>query len=283
MTATAHRIVPRELTAEEVAFFRENNYVRVNRLMSEEDAGVLLAILKGKMGEDAETVFQPGDPEVIKMRARGGEPGRSPGFNKWGPIAVDCATGEVIEPLFAEFSQSPEMGLIGRQLLGQPVRYWLDEALVKVKGQKPTRWHQDSGSTDTSVFSPLDSQLMLWIALDRIPPERGSMRFVPAQHASPEAREVMAELEVPDTYPELERLGVITEPFDLRPGDGTIHGSAVFHSAPPNVTEVPRWGYVVSLFRDDATWTGHPHWPMAGVEGIEVGGGFDHPRFPLIG
>jgi hypothetical protein len=283
MSSTAHRIVPRALTDEEVAFFKENNYVRVNGLMAPEDAALLLGILQAKMGADAETVFQPGDEDVIKMRARGGTPGRSPGFNKWGPLAVDCGTGEIIEPAFAEFAQSQEMGAIGRQLLGQPVRYWLDEALVKVKGQKPTRWHQDSGSTDTSVFSPLDSQLMLWIALDHIPPERGSMRFVPAQNASDEVLQIMKDKEVPDTYPDLERLGVITEPFDLQPGDATIHGSAVYHSAPQNVTDVPRWGYVVSLFRADATWTGHPHWPLAGVEGIEVGGGFDHPRFPLIG
>jgi hypothetical protein len=282
-TTAASRIVPRDLTDEEIEFFRENNFVKLEQLLSEEDAGKLLEILVAKMGDDAETVFQPGDIDVIKMRAKGGTPGKGPSFNRWGPIAVDCATGEVAEPLFHEFSQSKEMGILGRQLLGHPVRYWVDESLVKVRDSKATRWHQDSGSTDTSVFAPEHSQLMVWIALDHIPPERASMRFVPPKTQTPEFLEVIADKSVEESYPELEELGVITPPFDLRPGDATVHGSRVFHSAPPNTTETPRWAYLVSLFRADATWTGYQHWPLAGVEGIEVGGSFDHPRFPQLG
>jgi hypothetical protein len=281
-TTTTRRIVPRALTPDEIDAFHENNYVKLDQLLSPEDAATLLAILVGKMGHDAETVFQPGDLDVIKMRAGGGDAGRSPSFNKWGPVAVDCATGEVVEPLFHEFSQSPEMGHLGQALLRHPVRYWVDEALVKVKGSNPTRWHQDSGSTDTSVFAPEHSQIMVWIALDHVPPERGSMRFVPPANQTEEFHRVIAANGVAESYPELESLGVITPPFDLRPGDATVHGSRVFHSAPPNVTDGPRWAYLVSLFRSDATWTGHAHWPMAGVEGLTVGDTFEHPRFPEL-
>jgi hypothetical protein len=277
-TASAAKITPRALTAEEIQFYEEHNYVKLDQLIPEEDARRLLAPLVERMGPDGDRTFQPGDdPEFVQKRNAGQK-----SLLRWGPLAVDCATGEVADPLYQGFAQSPELGAIGRRLLGFPVRFWVDESLVKVSGTPETKWHQDSGSTANAVFHPAHGQIMIWMALDHVPPERGSMRFVPPAQQTDEFLRIIAEHSVPDSYPLLEDLGVISPPFDLRPGDATIHGSRVFHSAPQNTTGQPRWAYLVSLFRADATWTGNYHWPLSGVEGIEAGQTFDHPRFPVI-
>ena len=71
-----------------------------------------------------------------------------------------------------KFAHAPMFNTIAEKLMGFPVRYWVDESLIKMPGGLPTDWHRDSGSTDTSVFAPPHSQMMVWIALDHIPPER---------------------------------------------------------------------------------------------------------------
>jgi hypothetical protein len=280
-TASASRITPRALTIAEVEFYRENNYVKLDQLVSEEDAGRLLAPIVERMGPEGVRTFQPGEnPEWLKKKYEAPQTAKS--LLKWGPIAIDCATGDVAEPLYYGFSHSVEMGALGQQLLGYPVRFWVDESLVKAAGSPETKWHQDSGSTANAVFRPDHGQMMVWLALDHVPPERGSMRFVPPDNQTDEFRRIIAEHDVADSYPLLEELGVITPPFDLRPGDATVHGSRVFHSARQNTTAQPRWAYLVSLFRADATWTGNYHWPLAGVQGLEAGGNFDQPRFREI-
>jgi hypothetical protein len=284
---TRPALAPREVTDDEVSFFKENGWVKLDELLPRDDAAVLLARLQEKMGPDAETVRQPGSDEVIKMRARQetAKAGRSATFNRWAPVAIDCASGEIADELFFEFAHAPAFNSMAERLMGFPVRYWVDESLVKMPGGDPTRWHRDSGSTDTSVFAPQHSQMMVWIALDRIPPEQASMRFVGLPHQDEAFQEVIKgrETDPESTYAELEELGKISPAFDLLPGDATVHGSFAYHSAPKNSTTSPRWAYLVSLLRQQATWTGNEHWPLSGVEGVEIGAGFPDHRFRPLG
>ena len=88
--------------------------------------------------------------------------------------------------------------------------------------------------------------MQLWMALRPVPPERGSMRFIPARELTDEIRAICAGQDVEASYPPLEDLGVISPPLSMRAGDATIHSSTVFHSAPRNLTDEPRWAYIVS-------------------------------------
>lgn len=281
-TEVTQRIAPREVTDEEAAFFKEHNWVYLEQLIPEDDALTLLGRLKEKMGEDARTTragYVPSD-EVFKNAAKLGA--GDPLFNIWGPLAVDCGSGDIVDDVFFQFSHSPELGRLARKLFGHQVRYWEDQSLVKVRESAPTMWHQDSGADDRSVFAPKSVQHGLWMALDHCSPEQGTMRFVNSSDATEEFHRIVQERPLEESFTALEELGIISPPFDMRPGDATVHGSQVYHAAPPNTTDRPRWSYLCSMFRADATWTGRDHWPLQGVQGLEVGKPFPDHRFRVI-
>jgi hypothetical protein len=272
------KLAPREITDEEVAFFRENGWVKFDKLVSDEVAAVLLARLQELMGEDAHVHEHP---------AHKGDPGA---FNTFAPLGVDRSTGEKREDVFYEFSHSAGIGRLGAKLAGKPVRYWVDQALVKRPsgwtggGAGATPWHADVGAWDTSPFDPAHGQMQLWIALKPVPPARGSMRFVSPKNVDEEFLRIVEESEKDParTYDALERKGILSPPLDIETGDATIHASATWHSAPVNTTDEPRWVYIVSMFPADARYSGKPFWPMEGVAGVEQGQAFPDHRFPVL-
>jgi hypothetical protein len=265
--------------------------VALRGLISTQAAAELLAHLKTRTGPDAATARHPSASRKAGYEA---------GAYKYVPLSIDVRTGEIEDQIFFAFSHSPEMGDLGERLLGGPVRYWIDESFVKMPagtdGSAHTAWHVDAGGQDAhslfkttgSPFDPPNSQIMVWIALNEVPAERGSMRFVARKDQDPEVKAIVDGMEILDSYRALERRGVISPPLNLRPGDATAHRGAL-HSSPPNATDVPRWGYIVSLFRADARYATHDDWELDGVrhsrwefdgvEGLEVGQTFPSARF----
>jgi ectoine hydroxylase-related dioxygenase (phytanoyl-CoA dioxygenase family) len=177
------------------------------------------------------------------------------------------------------------MGEVGRRLLGRPVRFWVDNALVKMptgwdRGSVATAWHQDFPGFpfDRSGFAAV------WIALDHIPPERGSMRFLTGSHrAGVFGRIVQDGKDLLEVHPELAEDHEMSPPLTYRPGDATVHNSLTVHGAGANTTDRPRWVYVVDILVADALYTGTKHWVTDGLEGLEMNKPFNHPRFPILG
>ena len=188
------------------------------------------------------------------------------------------------DELFRSISHSPEIGAAGHRLLGREVRFWSDTALVKrpadsADGNAPTAWHQDF------PVHPQDrsGDLAIWIALNEIPPERGSMRFLSkSKQAGVFGRTVVEGYDLLELHPHLVDEYEMSPPLHYLPGDATVHDSLTAHGAPPNSTEEPRWGYVVALFPADALYTGMPHY-VSDQEDLEVNKPFDVPRFPVLG
>jgi ectoine hydroxylase-related dioxygenase (phytanoyl-CoA dioxygenase family) len=273
MSTQVRQITPRQVTAEEIAAFNEQGWVKLDSLISEDDAAILLARLKEKMGEEGLEGEHPvNQGQTVRWRV-------------YAPLSVELETGALRDELFNSLSHSRELGQLGEAFLGTKSRFWVDQALVKppagIDGSGETAWHIDIGDKADSPFDP-GHQVNVWIALAEVTPEHGAMRFVSPDKATQEVQDLVANALVEESYAELERLGIVSPTLHLRPGDATVHGGSTFHSAPPNRTETPRWAYFVSLFPADTRYSGHPFWPMVGVEGCEVGRRFPDARFPVL-
>jgi hypothetical protein len=275
------RIVPRDVTDDEARFFRENGWVKLEQLISEEEAAVMLARLSEIMGADATTAAHPALPDNPKQHITY--------FHTYEPLAIELGSGDCVDELFYGFSHSPELGRVGAKLGGGPVRYWVDGALVKMPvasdtGSDPTHWHSDVGAVDRSPFDPPHGQMQLWVALAEVTPERGMMRFVAPKDLDDEVRELTAEhaADPVASYAQLEAKGVLSPPLTMRPGDATVHASATMHSAPTNTSDAPRWAYMCSLFPASAVFSGNQHWALQGVESVETGRAFPERRFPVL-
>jgi ectoine hydroxylase-related dioxygenase (phytanoyl-CoA dioxygenase family) len=273
MTVENATIVPRAITDEERAFFDRNGWVKLEQLIAEEQAVALRSRFELVMGADAK--------RTNGMRSNGAEDH----WRTYSPVSIENATGKPIDDVFYAFSHSREFGAVGSALLGGPVRYWLDQSMVKMpagaEGSKATYWHKDTGDASRSPFAPA-RQVQFWIALVDVTPALGAMRFIAPKDETDEVHAIIKDAEVADTYAELERLGVLSPAHSLRPGDATVHSGNTLHSAPPNTTDSMRWAYLASVFPADSTWTGKSFWPTTGVEGLVEGEVFPDHRYPVL-
>jgi len=275
MAVAVRTIVPREVTDEEAAFFHEHGWVKLDQLISEEEAGVLLDRLKCYVGDDATRTARPGP---------GG--GTLPGFNMWAPLSVAQRTGAMADELFFGYSHSAEMGQLAQRLLGTKVRYWVDDSLIKMpageQGCQATHWHQDVGAVNASPYDP-PIQLNCWLSLAHNTPEHGTMRFVSGKDVTDEVRQLVKDNSVEDAIARLEELGIISEPFTMRPGDASCHNASTLHGAPANRTSEPRWAHDMTMMPVDTKFSGTHFWVSQNVEGVEQGKTFPDHRFPVLG
>jgi hypothetical protein len=273
MTTSLSRIEARDVTPEEVAFFEENGWVKLDQLIPEAAATSLLERLKEHMGAEG------GHGEHPENK------GQTVRWKVFAPLSVELETGVVRDNLFHSFSHSPSLGRVGKALLGSEARFWVDQALVKQPqgrdGSGATDWHIDIGDRDDSPFVP-GHQVNIWIALAEVTPEHGAMRFVAPKDLTDDVKQLVAGRPVEETFADLEQRGILSPPLHLRPGDATVHGGGTFHAAPANLTDTPRWAYFVSLFPKGARYSGNPFWPMVGVENVQVGEEFPDHRFPVL-
>lgn len=268
---------PRSITDDEAAFFREHGWVKLDQLITSDAAAELLERIKTKMGESAEVTAHP------KLNG-----GKNPGgrFHTYAPLSTDVVSGSVLDEHFYAFSHSTTMGQLGEKLIGEPVRFWADQAMVKTPvsfegGSGETAWHVDIAGAAGTPFAEPNFQFLVWLALNEIPPERGSMRFVSSQDIDETVWQIARENTVADAIPLLEARGVLSPPVHLRPGDATVHSGATLHGALANSTDEPRWVYNTVMFPARCTWTGEVFWPNEGTE-MKVGETFPDFRFPVL-
>lgn len=270
----------RAITPEELAHFRKNGWARLDGLISKELAAHLLGKLQDLMGVDgqrqnsnrlARKDHEAQDEGAYAQSTRGGA--------IWGRPAAQPGP-------FADLVFSPEVGNLFKTVARQEGRYYTDAAYVKLpsapgEGQ-PTRWHQDF------PFEPIDHSggFAIWMALDDIAPEQGTMRFLSGSHRSgvwgnysdpPKPSDVLAD------HPYLAEEYEISPPLHLKAGDATIHSSLVVHSAPENTLDKPRWSYLMHLWPAAAYYTGQLHTVTDGIEGLKPWSQVPDGPFPPLG
>jgi hypothetical protein len=253
----------REVTADEIATYRENGWVKLERLFDPQLATELLERLQVLMaaGGDQDNPFQGAG---ITMFQAYEDPSKS-------------------DQLFHDFSHAPGLARAAVALMGRPERFYEDKALCKepaASGGGHTPWHQDFS------YHPFDRQgtLLFWVPLVDCPPEKGTMRFLNGSHRAGLFGRFVHRTDgydLLDHYPELRDRLAMSEPLHLEPGDITVHDRMTLHYAPENTTDSTRYVYTVSWFNRDALYTGAPNHRMDGL-GLKVNEPLDHPNFPAI-
>jgi len=85
-----------------------------------------------------------------------------------------------------------------------------------------------------------------------------------------------------DAYPELLDQCTTTENMSYSAGDVTVHSNLCVHSAGLNLTDRPRWVYMVIVNPEDACWNGGPA-DAFDTTGLCLHKVMDDGRFPVIG
>jgi hypothetical protein len=256
----------RLVTDEEVAHYRVNGWAKLPKLVRPELVASMLEQAKDRMGADATSGTGSASFGAV--------------WNDYYYIARD----EKAEP-FRTVSMSPATGALVQRFTGRDVgiRYSADMLAVKVPvkpggGSAPTNWHQDF----PNFAHDRVGNFSIWLALNHIPPERGSMRFLSgSQVEGPLGRTLRLGTDLVDIHPWLLDKYDVSPPIDLRPGDATIHHCLMVHHAPQNATNEPRWAYIMSYFPADVMYTGARS-PRENAMDLAVDQPFDHAGFPVI-
>jgi Phytanoyl-CoA dioxygenase (PhyH) len=268
----------RDVTADEIAHFQENGWVKLESFIDPAMTAALLERAEDLMGPDGTKHADEGRPEDVLP---------------WQDYLMAGRAG--IEPV-ASVVQSREIGKaaweLGVQRPGVGVRYWLDrltcrQPVTAATAQKasPTYAHQDG-----MLMFDRTGYVNFWVALNEIPPERGSMRFYSRSNREGVLGAVMHEGgffgDILELYPQVRARCPVSPPLHLRPGDATAHGPLTVHEAPTNTTDVPRWAMIGLYFAQDARYVPGPGFPEMHESlrdgTIQPGQELDSNDFPVI-
>jgi hypothetical protein len=257
----------RAVTDEEVAHYREHGWAKLEGFIHPELIELLLRIAKGKMGEDGDSNQAYGLDQ--------------PYFNaEFGGGLTHPTVREMIDGIGRGAKR-----LMNRKA-GTEARYFSDffapklpsAKVTKNAGNGPTAFHQDfiTFAVDRS------GGMTFWLPLEDYGPEAGTMSFISGSHRIG----VMGSYhtygggDVRDIYPELNELPM-SEPMTYKVGDITVHSHLTIHGAGRNLTDKPRWSYIVLAQPADACWNGAP--PEAfDTTGMVPNQPLDDERFPII-
>jgi Phytanoyl-CoA dioxygenase (PhyH) len=274
-------VADRALTDSEVAFYQENGWVFLPRLVSPGVAGEMLRHLKQVMGMPDDQTGKSDEPAFDRGRAVGRSfHGKNHGFSDYNFAAEE-------DPYLASVTYSREAGRNAQRLMGRPcpVRLWRDSVAVKYPHSAQTasgqvNWHQDANEY------PLDrnGSMIFWLALADMVPEMGTMRFLSRSQTIGGIGFNYYNVDDPDyvfkQYPLLRRCPV-SEPLSYQAGDATVHSGLTLHYSGLNRTDRPRWAYQRGYIPGDALYTGED-FKITRDLGLTVGEPLDHPKFPVV-
>jgi hypothetical protein len=247
----------RDVSEDELAFYREHGWVMMRRLIPPELAAEL-----SRVGQE--------------MRRREAESGET---QKYGYGLLPEA-----EP-FGAFEFSPTMlrnaeRFIDRRRLnpaGVAIRYGGDNFLIKPPGAGGgASYHQDAPEHGSDRVG----ETRFWVAVDTVTAGMGPMRFIDRSHQEGLLGTVLtSDGEIADlleVYPKLaERL---TEPMEYEPGDATVHSGYMGHGSGPNTTDRPRLSFLLDYIPADIRYWGATYYHNPGSTRVPL----DEQLFPVV-
>ncbi|MDG2002733.1 MAG: phytanoyl-CoA dioxygenase family protein [Novosphingobium sp.] len=269
--AASQALSCRPVTTDEVARYDEQGWVKLPGLVSPETVRVLLDMAKARMGEEAQ--------------GNAVSPMQQPFFN---PEVSDGPASPVLRPLIDGIGASAKTLMQRRKGLG--VRYFGDSFAPKLPAGRETR-HPGAGATyyhQDFINWGLDRSggMTFWIALEDLAEDTGTMSFLDGSHrlgALGHYRSYEIGNDIRDDYPEIvERCSQIG-PVTYKAGDATVHSNLTVHGAGENLTDRPRWAWIIMANPEDARWTGAPPEAFLTDSMSHLDRLDDDARFPLIG
>jgi ectoine hydroxylase-related dioxygenase (phytanoyl-CoA dioxygenase family) len=211
---------PYRVSSEQVAFFRQNRFIKLKQVLSPEVMAFFNEIISEKVAQmNKET-------RSLDDRSTYGKAFLQL-FNLW-------LEDERIKALVL----SKRLGQIATELMEcTGVRLYHDQALFKEPGGGITPWHADQ------FYWPLqtDKTVTVWIPLQEIPLEMGPLEFSAGSHVITEGRDLEigdeSEIQIAQRLRVTDFTHVI-EPFDA--GEVSFHSGWVFHRAGANTTNQMR-------------------------------------------
>jgi ectoine hydroxylase-related dioxygenase (phytanoyl-CoA dioxygenase family) len=225
-----------ELTEEQVAFFRENGFLSIERITTDAEVewlrGIYDRLFQERMGEEKGEYFDLAGP-----RAHGG---REVLPQVLGP---ERKFPELLETVYTRNARRLAARLLGvteaeisggGHMILKPARYG-----------RETPWHQDEAYWNPDV---IPHSLSVWLPLDPATMESGCMQFIPRSHTG----EVRVHRHI-DNDPAVH--GLVTDHVDpaqavacpIPVGGATFHHCRTLHHAGPNRTDHPRRAYILVL------------------------------------
>lgn len=259
----------RSVRPEEIAHYRRHGWVKLEKFVPQDRVDALLAIAKDKMGEDGD---RNAPPEV---------------FAYFNPLTMRGLDDPVLGPVIKHVGRSARALMARRAPVG--IRYFTDYYAVKLPSKKKkahqggaenSDWHQDYAAS----ASDRSGGMVFWMALTDLSPEKGTLSFLDGSHRCG----VMGHYatygkgNLLDSYPEVLDECPNSGYLSYGAGDVTVHSNMTVHSAGANMTDDPRWTYIVIVNPADACWTGGPA-DAFNTDGLILHKELNDARFPIIG
>ncbi len=249
------------LTEEQIQFFRENGYLTLRGVFTEEEMAELREAAEALRNQrlDPQIEISQNDPEYEKIFVQK--------VNLWR-----------IDERMRKFALHPRLGKIAAQLAGATMRIWHDHLLAKMPGDsKPTAWHQDIPYWPHTV----GNQLGVWIPLYDVDEQSGCLGVIPRSHKLGllPAHDFRELADVFQYLPESMRTPVW---LPLKAGDCSVHHGLTLHGANANRSNRPRVAFAIFYMPDGTCYTGTGHVVTDG-QGFEVGQPLRGELFPIVG
>jgi ectoine hydroxylase-related dioxygenase (phytanoyl-CoA dioxygenase family) len=244
------------LTPEQVAFFEENGYLIVGRILTDDELERLRA--RADWIASGEAPHIPERYRQVEPRVAQGEltaEGYALSLRKMSHLAW------YDEELLAH-ARDPRITDRIASLLGPDLKLYQDQLFMKpprVGSRQP--YHQDQPLG--FHIDPPDLMVTCWVAFDDATLENGCLRVLPCTHRGGQlSREAIQEYECRALEGGLE-----TEtPLVLKAGEASLHHGHILHSSFPNLSDQRRRGYATHYVSARCRYTGTetaPEFPLA--------------------
>ncbi|HEY0707507.1 MAG TPA: phytanoyl-CoA dioxygenase family protein [Polyangia bacterium] len=192
-------------------------------------------------------------------------------------LAVDGTMADIVRQIFAFRGQPQvELRLLETIIFNKP----------PVQGTK-LEWHQDNAYFP---FEP-NSQCALWIPLDPVDPQNGSLSYACGSHKL--GRVASRNLHTGETFKGDTRPTIPEDPatagykvvtVELEPGDLTVHDGGCWHCSMPNRTDRPRRSLSLRYLVGETIYAPTPGSAATFVEQVDVrpGDRIEGPAFPVV-
>lgn len=257
------------LSAEQIAFFNENGYLKGIRILDNSEIETLRAELPRLMDTEnpARDLFyefnsnESANPNKVLFHALGA----------WR-----------ISPAFHDLLWHPAFVVPASQLLGGAVRFWHDQLFVKpAHDGGVVIWHQDySYWTRTKPMA----HLTCWIGLDDSTTENGCVHYVPKSHKwnllpREDFANDMDKIRQALTEEQLEEFKPVA--IELKKGECSFHHPLMVHGSFANTSDRPRRAAVINVIRDGVR-SDSDEPLLEGVPVVRKGSKVEGQFFPLL-
>lgn len=185
--------------------------------------------------------------------------------------------------------ESPAAAIVGQVMQSAKINIVFDQFLIKEpETDEPTVWHHDL------TYWPIKGRQVstLWLALDPVTEESGSMEFVKGSHKWGRRFRPVAFVD-PEKYktdeppvPDIDAMRDELEftRFDYEPGDCTVHQGLLVHAAGGNTRkDRRRRAYVTRWAGDDVVYDPRPKiQQMLWEPGMAAGAALDSDLWPRV-